>query len=338
MNWYNIMKEHFRKFELELTADTDSHTIDGDNYVEKETAQTTFLDIDMYKDNNNMHTKEHRKETSANTYLNYTSAHPKYTFKGIMKSQLIRIRRLCSRQTDYIEAAGRLKERCKASGYKDTDIQEVFANFEDLPRELDDRVREDDDDMHKVRLITLAGTPYAADIEAFAARMNRVLVTSMIHVQIVKTTGPSLAKLLIRNNTNVCNEVNCGNCIICRSGGMNDTGVVKSTVTGKSYRIPKNLNCCNGGIYVFEGPCEDQYSGKTTVAYYKRTDEHTRTQKSSSVYKHREKCRQCSGTMNFTMSFIEDYKHRGKYTLSEREYLWNYRIKGVINDQKTLVN
>ena len=76
-------------------------------------------------------------------------------------------------------------------------------------------------------------------------------------MQIVKTTGPSLAKLLFRNNTNVCNEVNCGNCIICRSGGMNDTGVVKSTVTGKSYRIPKNLNCCNGGIYVFEGPCED---------------------------------------------------------------------------------
>ena len=63
---------------------------------------------------------------------------------------------------------------------------------------------------------------------------------------------------------------------------------MKSTVTGKSYRIPKNLNCCNGGIYVFEGPCEDQYSGKTTVAYGKRTDEHTRTQKSSSFYKHRE--------------------------------------------------
>ena len=149
-----------------------------------------------------------------------------------MKSQLIRIRRLCSRQTDYIEAAGRLKERCKASGYKDADIQEVFANFEDLSRELEDRVREDDDNMYKVRLITLAGTPYAADIEAFAGRMNRVLVSSRIHVQIVKTTGPSLAKLLFRNNTNFGNEVNCGNCIICRSGGMNDTGVVKRTVTG----------------------------------------------------------------------------------------------------------
>ena len=81
-------------------------------------------------------------------------------------------------------------------------------------------MREDDDDMHKVRLVTLAGTPYAADIEAFATRMNRVLVTSKINVQIVKTTGPSLAKLLFRNNTNVSDEVNCGNCIICRNRGV----------------------------------------------------------------------------------------------------------------------
>ena len=168
--------------------------------------------------------------------------------------------------------------------------------------------------------------------------MNRVLSSSGIRVEIVKTTGPSLAKSLFNNNNNVEHAGNCGNCIICRNGAANNSGMVKSTVTGKSYRIPKNLTCANGGIYVYEGPCEDQYSGKTTVAYYKRTDEHIRVQKSSSVYKHRGKCNQCSGTMNFSMSFIEDYKNRGKYTLSEREYLWNYRMKGVINDQKTLLN
>ena len=111
---------------------------------------------------------------------------------------------------------------------------------------------------------------------------------------------------------------------------------------GSSRAVLDTGKASGGGIHdvkeSFEGPWEDHYSGKTTVAYHKRTDEHTRTQKSSSVYKHREKCRQCSGTMNFKMSFIEDYKRRGKYTLSEREYLWKYRIKGVINDQKTLVN
>ena len=109
-------------------------------------------------------------------------------------------------------------------------------------------------------------------------------------------------------------------------------------VNRKSYTITKNLTCANGGIYVIDGECKDQYTGKTTVPYGTRTNEHIRRQKTSSVYKHREKCAQCTGNGNFSISFIEDYRKRGKYTLSEREYLWNYRIKGVINGQKTLLN
>ena len=85
--WYRMLSEHFHKFELELTADTDLFTINGDNIREKTEKSITFLDIDIYKNENNIHIKEHRKETSATSYLNYTSAHPRYTFKGIMKSQ-----------------------------------------------------------------------------------------------------------------------------------------------------------------------------------------------------------------------------------------------------------
>ena len=293
----------------------------------------------MYKQNNNLHTKEHRKETSATSYLNYISAHPRYTFKGIMKSQLHRIRRLCSNETDYKEAAELLRQRCTASNYKIDVIQEVFANYEEIPRNLNDRVQNNNDDTHKVRLITLSGTPYEASIGAFAKRMNRVLATSGIKIELVKTTGPSIAKSLFKNNNSGADFTeDCGNCIICNNGARNAQNVVSSTVTGKSYRIARNLTCANGGIYLFEGACKDQYTGKTTVPYSNRTNEHVRKQKSSSVYKHREKCRQCNGSMNFSVSFIEDYRKRGKYTLSEREYLWNFRLKGVINDQKTLLS
>ena len=341
MNWFGILKEHFRKYELELTADTDSYIIDDDGvtYREKEEKCATFLDIDILKDENNIHTKEHRKETSATSYLNYTSAHSRSTFKGIMRSQLYRIRRLCSRDSDYKEAVEQLKQRCVSSGYKNDDITEVFTNYEEIPRTLEDRVKEDaDDDTHKVRLITLAGTQYGKEIKSFAERMNRVLSTSGIRIEIVKTTSPSLAKSLFSNNSNANHADNCGNCIICRNSAINAQGTVSSTITGVSYKIPRNLTCVNGGIYVYEGPCKDQYTGKTTVYFGTRTDEHLRKQKTSSVYKHREKCRQCNGTSDFSMSLIEDYTKRGKFTLSEREYLWNFRMKGVINDQKTLVN
>ena len=99
------------------------------------------------------------------------------------------------------------------------------------------------------------------------------------------------------------------------------------------------ISCRNGGIYIYEGgECVDQYTGKTTVPTGTRFLEHLRRQKTSSVYKHRLSCRQCQGSVNFKCSIVEDYRGRGKYTLSEREYLWNYRIKGVINSQRTLLN
>ena len=169
--------------------------------------------------------------------------------------------------------------------------------------------------------------------------MNRVLATSGIKVELVKTTGPSIAKSLFHNNNNGPDFTeDCGNCIICRNGAHNEQNTICSNVTGKSYRIAKNLTCDNGGIYLFEGACKDQYTGKTTVPNSQRTYEHIRKQKSSSVYKHREKCGQCKGSLDFSVSFIEDYRKRGKFTLLEREYLWNLRMKGVINDQKTLLN
>ena len=35
-----------------------------------------------------IHTREHRKETSSNSYLHFESAHPRHTFAAIRKSQL----------------------------------------------------------------------------------------------------------------------------------------------------------------------------------------------------------------------------------------------------------
>ena len=226
-----------------------------------------------------------------------------------------------------------------ASGYKLDSIEEVFENYEEIPRNLWERIRQDVDDNHTIRLITLAGTPYEGSIGAFAKRMNRVLATSQIQIELIKTTGPSLAKSLFSNNRNGPDfREDCGNCVICSNGARNMQNVVNSTVTGKSYRTAGGLTCANGGIYIYEGACKDQYTGKTTVPFSTRTTEHIRRQKTSSVYKHREKCAQCSGSLDFSMSFVEDYRKRGKFTLSEREYLWNFRMKGVINDQKTLLN
>ena len=151
-----------------------------------------------------------------------------------MKSQILRIRRLCSRDADYKDAVQLLKVRCETSGYRRDDIVKVFANHEVLSRNLYHRVVVDDDDYHEVRLVTLSGTSYQTEIDKFAKRMNRVLSSSKIRVCIVKTTGPSIAKLLFHNNDNRITEIDCGNCIVCKNEARNTDGLVTSNTTGKS--------------------------------------------------------------------------------------------------------
>ena len=115
---------------------------------------------------------------------------------------------------------------------------------------------------------------------------------------------------------------------------QNKSGVVKSSVTGTEYRVSTNLTCNNGGIYVINGKCNGQYTGKT-INNRNRCYCHFKTN-STAIYDHKQECNECGGVNSYTVTFVENYLNRGKYSLSEREMLWNSRMKGIINEQKTL--
>ena len=131
IKFYTLLQVAFRKYNLELTCETDSFIFTAEGLVEKATKQLTFLDIEIFKFNGTLHTREHRKETSANSYLLGKSAHPRHTFPGIIKSQLYRIRRLCSLETDYTIAVENLRRRCFNSCYIKTTVNDILddANF-----------------------------------------------------------------------------------------------------------------------------------------------------------------------------------------------------------------
>ena len=118
------------------------------------------------------------------------------------------------------------------------------------------------------------------------------------------------------------------NCSLCHSGIINTSGKVVSTVTGNKYRVEETLSCANGGIYVVPGKCLRQYSGKT-IHFGVRANEHF-CRNASSIHKHKQECSSCNDARDFSICFVENYLNRGKYSLSEREFLWNYRIKGVL--------
>ena len=340
--FFKMLSEGFSKFGLELTCDTDTHIVDGENITAKDNPIISFLDIDIFKADNTIHTCEHRKETSATAYLLHNSAHPRHTFSGIVKSQLYRLRRLCSRDVEFVKSVADLKVRCLNSKYPAAMVNEILDNAPNISRTIRNNlnvVPDINQSKHTARLVILSGTSYEYEIINFVSRMNDLSREANIKIEVVKSTGLSISRLLFNNCEKGCVE-NCDgrNCIICNNDMNKGNTLVKSSVTGQSYKVNMNLNCTNSGIYVVTGGCLRQYSGKTTVPFCNRTHEHFHKLKQCTLFLHRSKCAKCKDLKDCSIAFAENSLDRGKYSLSEREYLWDHRIKGTINTQKILMS
>ena len=339
--FYRLLQVHFKKYDLEITCDTDTHTITDNLISEKEDHFITFLDVELYKVDGTIHSREHRKETSSSRYLSIKSAHPRHTFPGIVKSQLIRIRRICSLEDDYKQSVKNLEKRCLNSGYSSEMVKGVLSLAPSLCRSLIDNNTIDKsaemDNLLCVRLIVLAGTVYEEEFTNFAKRLNVHLKPCGMKIVVVKSTSPSISRILFNNNDNSRESKLCirNKCLLCKHELKSNLDHICSSTTGIKYPVSQGLSCTDGGIYAVTGTCNSQYTGKS-IDFSKRCIEHFSTQKSSSVYQHKTQCHKCYLTQDFQVTLIESYHDRGKYSLSEREYLWNSRIKGTINIQKTL--
>ena len=334
-----MLRNHFNKFGLDLTSDTDTHII-SDSYTttKKANQHITFLDIDIFKTDDTIHAREHRKETSAMSYLKYNSAHARHTFSGIIKSQLYRLRRLCSRNIDFEYAVADLKQRCIKSEYPANIIDNILNTAPNITRTLTKSLQlRNQEETPSVSLVVLSGTSYGKVFSDFATKVNNFSLP-LFKVEVIKSTSLSVSQLLFHNCVNKRESSTCTShtCIICSNNMNKEHANVKSTITGEMYKVDRTLNCKDSGIYVLTGGCEQQYSGKTTTPYHNRCHEHLMKRKTATVFTHKEKCRKCMDLCNCAISLVEHYWDRGKYSLSEREYLWNHRIQGTLNIQKSL--
>ena len=337
-DFYHLLQESFNKYDLEITCDTDTHLITDNSIIEK---FITFLDVEIYKINGTIHTREHRKETALSRYLSIKSAHPRHTFAGIVKSQLFRIRRICSLDEDYNLSVKELEKRCIRSGYSQIMVKNILSLAPTLIRTLSHVINNQNCEVgnssRSIRLVILAGTTYEEDFSKFAKRMNIFLKPCNINIKIVKSTFPSLGRLLFNNNdkSNEPHPCTSKKCQLCANGLQTSLDHVTSATTGFTYPVDQSLSCSDGGIYVVKGACNSQYTGKT-VNFSNRFVEHFTSSKQSTIYQHKNQCHKCYITKDFEVTLVENYHNRGKFCLSEREYLWNSRIKGTLNIQKTL--
>lgn len=106
-DFIEILNSHHPDIKLKATFRKDSiDFLDTTTFKGPEFAKTGTLDIRVFV-----------KPTDTQTLLHRRSFHPTHTFKGILKSQILRFKRICTRESDCIEAERRLFLSLKKRGY-----------------------------------------------------------------------------------------------------------------------------------------------------------------------------------------------------------------------------
>lgn len=100
-----------------------------------DSVQIDFLDTTVYKGpnftlNHRLDIKVHFKSTDTHALLYKTSWHPKHTFRGIVKSQLIRFQRICTQQSDFMEAVRILFKALRSRGYVRSFLRKCLQTFQ----------------------------------------------------------------------------------------------------------------------------------------------------------------------------------------------------------------
>ena len=102
--------------------------------VQKSKTEIPFLDILVKIVNGKLQTDLYVKPTDANNYLHYQSAHPQHCKSNIPYSQFLRIRRICSLDTDFNMHCNEMAQQFRDRSYPEKHIQKALNRIKKIPR------------------------------------------------------------------------------------------------------------------------------------------------------------------------------------------------------------
>ena len=94
-----------------------------------------FLDIKLSINDNGLSTSVHYKPTDSHNYLLHSSSHPQHVKNAIPFSQFLRLRRLCSDDTDFNNKCEEMCQFFKKRGYPDSAVTTGKHRAQEIDRE-----------------------------------------------------------------------------------------------------------------------------------------------------------------------------------------------------------
>ena len=192
-------EEDFRNFVMTLNAHHPTIKLKATtNY-----STIDFLDVTTFKGphftaTKRLDTKVFFKPTDSHALLHTASFHPRHTFRGILKSQLIRFRRICSNDEDYVRATKTLLKALRKRGYSRSLFRSVQKEILPPPQTpLTQRM----ENLDTIPFVTLFSSSTARAAKIVKGNFNRIMTgTQYEQFKIISAhkKNPNLKDLLVR--------------------------------------------------------------------------------------------------------------------------------------------
>jgi hypothetical protein len=260
--------------------------------------QVNFLDATVYKylDQNmensiTLQTKIFFKPTDTHQLLLKTSHHPKHTTKGVLKSQLIRFKRISSFKTDYDATCKILFSFLKDRGYTVTEMRRqqkhIWYNYtqqnnlntrtKDIIPIINENNRIGEKLTKTYRTILDQDQFISNKFNIIAAYKNpknlrQYLVRSGLQTEQHTDTPETDTTLTLNSNTcKPCGNNKCGTCRI-----ISKDSHFRSTYSKKSFELKHCMDCKSRNIiYLITcQKCHIQYVGETGNPLHTRMNAH----------------------------------------------------------------
>ena len=247
-----------------------------------------FLDVEvMLSDSGYFTTNLYSKPTDARAYLHYTSDHPPCVKRAIPRGLGMRMRRICSNETDYLHHRQRLVDRLRERGYP---ARELTAELEKVDRmeraDLLGKVAKIKGEREEARVpMVVTFSSFLPDIRAII-RNNRYILKKSSRLtkifpkdpMVAFKRGSNLKDILVhkktRNSLRSRGRQDCGGgCAICKVFYEGDT------VAGAegSMHYDKTIGCRSSNLVygIWCTRCSKVvYVGQTGDTIYTRTQNH----------------------------------------------------------------
>lgn len=118
----STLNKHNKSIKLKSTTSfTSVDFLDTTTYKGHEFHNTQRLDVRVFF-----------KETDTHALLFKTSFHPKPTYAGLVKSQLLRFHRICSHKSDFMSAMRTLFTALRQRGYSRSFLRQCYCTFQEV--------------------------------------------------------------------------------------------------------------------------------------------------------------------------------------------------------------